>query len=192
LTARTEESPGAPSDGDLLTRIYVRDVQSLETLYDRHSGFVYALALRVLGRREEAEEIVQDVFWQLWKGRVRYEPERGRFAAWLFAITRSRCLDKIRSQRRSKESDPIPHDAAASELTLPEVQAVDSERQRRVAEALFALPPAQKQALELCFYQGMSHSEIAERLGEPLGTVKSRIKMGMEKLKVHLRAYWNG
>ena len=160
----------------------------MEALYDRYSGFVYALALRVLGRAEEAEEVVQDVFWQLWKSQIRYDPHQGRFSTWLFVITRNRSLDRLRSKRRRPFAEPLPTDAG--ELVAPgdpERSASIAERRRHVLSALGQLPSEQRLALELSFYQGLTHREIAERLGEPLGTIKSRIKMAIDKLRLNLR-----
>jgi RNA polymerase sigma-70 factor (ECF subfamily) len=177
----------AVSDGDLWARLKERDVASFEALYSRYGGYVYALALRMLARSEEAEEVVQDVFWQLWKSQVSYDPARGGFRTWLFAITRSRCLDRLRKRPRDTAAElPATSQGGAPD---PERAAYLAERQRQVVAALSELPNAQRVALELGFFGGMTHREIADRLGEPLGTVKSRIKMGMDKLKVTLRSF---
>lgn len=173
-------------DGDLLLRLHAQEVEALEVLYDRYCGYVRAIALRSTGSPEEADEVVQDVFWQLWKSGIRYDPGRGRFSTWLFAITRSRCIDRLRSRRRDSSLEPLSLDLAESGRRNPEEDAALAERQRVVLDALQQLPVPQRQALELGFYQGMTHREIAARLGEPLGTVKSRIKMGMDKLKQSL------
>ena len=177
------------SDGELLSRLYSGEISSLEALYNRYGGYVHALAFRVLGSVEEAEEVVQDVFWQLWKTKIRYDPAQGRFSTWLFVIARNRSLDRLRSKRRRPLTEPLPADSSGAPAAVddPEESAFIAERRRRVLTALGQLPSAQRQALELSFYQGMTHREIAERLGEPLGTVKSRIKMGMDKLKLSLR-----
>ena len=131
---------------------------------------------------------MQDVFWQLWKSKIRYDPNQGRFSTWLFVITRNRSLDRLRSKRRRPLAEPLPMNAgepvAAGD---PEESASISERRRHVLSALGRLPSEQRQALELSFYQGFTHREIAERLGEPLGTIKSRIKMAMDKLRLNLR-----
>jgi RNA polymerase sigma-70 factor (ECF subfamily) len=186
------ESPrpaaGSLSDGELLGRLDSRDIPSLEALYDRYAGLVYGLAVRVTGSQEEAEEVVQDVFWQIWKGGARYDPARGRFTSWLFAIARSRCLDRLRARRRRSLSDsPVDETTTPASAETPEVGAYLAERRERVQRALGELPEPQKQAIELSFFRGLSHSEIADQLGEPLGTVKSRIKMAMEKLKFSLQ-----
>ena len=176
------------SDGELLSRLHSGEVSCLETLYDRYGGYVHALALRVLGSIEEAEEVVQDVFWQLWKSKIHYDPAQGRFSTWLFVITRNRSLDRLRSKRRRPTTESFSVDSIGTPgADDPEETAFIAERRRYVLTALEQLPPPQRQALELSFYQGMTHREIAERLGEPLGTIKSRIKMAMDKLKLSLR-----
>ena len=171
------------SDGDLLSEVRDGDASSLEALYDRYAGYVHAVALRIVSSSEEAEEITQDVFWQLWKKKLSYDPERGRFSTWLFAVTRNRALDRIRSASRRPRTEALSVDKAVPPGNSPEDYAYFAERRRRVRRALEELPPEQQQAVELCFFQGMTHREVAARLDEPLGTVKSRIKMGIDKLK---------
>ena len=177
------------SDGDLWVRLRERDMASLEALYARYGGYVYALALRMLGRSEEAEEVVQDVFWQLWKNESQYDPARAAFRTWLFAITRSRCLDRLRRHRRHVTSELPPASGLGSASSDPEQEAILAERQKHVVEAFQALPEPQRRVLAMGFFSGLTHREIAARLGEPLGTVKSRIKMGMDKLKDSLRSF---
>ncbi len=174
------------SDGELLSEVRAGYVASLEALYDRYAGYVHALAIRIVGSSEEAEEITQDVFWQLWKKKLLYDPERGHFSTWLFAVTRNRALDRIRSASRRPETEALSVDKAVPPGASPEDSAYFAERRRHVRRALEELPPAQQQAVELCFFQGMTHREAAARLDEPLGTVKSRIKMGIDKLKQSL------
>jgi RNA polymerase sigma-70 factor (ECF subfamily) len=181
--------PAALSDGDLWVRLRERDMASLEALYARYASYVYALALRILGRSEEAEEVVQDVFWQLWKTETAYEPARASFRTWLFAITRSRCLDRLRHHRSRSDSEMPRASGLGSAPSDPEQEAILAERQKHVVAAFQALPEPQRRVLEMGFFNGLTHREIAERLGEPLGTVKSRIKMGMDKLKDSLRSF---
>ena len=177
---------GELSDGELLNRLHAREIASLEMLYDRYCGYVHGLSLRILVNAQEAEEVTQHVFWQLWRSNTRYDPERGRFSTWLFAITRSRCLDRLRSRKRRIAPEPLSPEATPISTAGPEETASMEERRRRVTAALKELPDKQREALELCFLRGFTHREVAERLGEPLGTVKSRIKIGMYKLKVRL------
>ena len=181
--------PAVLSDGDLWIRLRERDMASLEALYARYGSYVYALAMRMLGRSEEAEEVVQDVFWQLWKNESEYDPARAAFRTWLFAITRSRCLDRLRRHRSRSDSELPRGSGLGSAVPDPEQEAILAERQKHVVAAFQALPEPQQRVLEMGFFNGLTHREIAERLGEPLGTVKSRIKMGMDKLKDSLRSF---
>lgn len=189
MPVKTVGDTTALSDGDLWVRLRERDMASLEALYARYGSYVYALALRMLGRAEEAEEIVQDVFWQLWKTETAYDPARASFRTWLFAITRNRCLDRLRRNRSRPSTEPPRGPGLGSTPSDPEQEAILAERRRHVVAAFQALPDPQRRVLEMGFFNGLTHREIAERLGEPLGTVKSRIKMGMDKLKDSLRSF---
>lgn len=187
MTERAANKNGTLSDGELLNRLFERDSAALEILYDRYSGYVYALTLKMMGSTREAEEITQDVFWQLWKNRIQYDPERGRFSTWLFAITRNRCLDRLRSMQRKPHIQSLVEHSPEPQKQDVEENIYAAERRQIVQQALNLLPDPQRQALELAYYQGMTHSEIAGQLEVPLGTVKSRIKLGMQKLKQKLR-----
>ena len=175
-------------DSEFLRRLYGGDVAALEGLYALHSGYVMAIAFRILRAREEAEEVVQDVFWQLWKGKVRYDPGRGRFATWLFTIARSRALDRLRRRRGTTGGDPSQLLAGVAAADDPELDAYAREREARVQSALAELSQEQRTTIELAFYGGLTHSEIATQTGEPLGTVKSRIKRGLSRLRDALGA----
>ena len=166
-------------DGQLAQALESRDPRALETLYDRHASFALAVALRILGDREEAEEAVQDAIWQIWSGRVRYDPLRGRFRTWVFMIARSRALDRL---RRRSSAHPAPEPVEAHDPT-PELELA-----RDVRESLAALGDDQREAIVLAFYDGLTHDEIAARLGNPVGTVKSRIRRGLLELRAALRA----
>jgi RNA polymerase sigma-70 factor (ECF subfamily) len=141
------------------------------------------ISLRMLASREEAEEVVQDVFWQLWKAELRYDPARGRFSTWLFSVARFRCLDRLRSRERT-----LPR-ASLRELDL--MEATDDqeaevflvEQQKEVRAVLASLPEEQRTAIELAFFRGLTHDEIALFTGEALGTVKSRIRRGLARLR---------
>jgi RNA polymerase sigma-70 factor (ECF subfamily) len=180
---------------DLLALIAKGDRQAFDQLYDQSSSPLYTLCLRVLGDQDEAAELLQEVYTEVWCKIARYDPQRGSPIAWLVTLTRSRAIDRLRS-RVSKGhgvTDSID-DTQAAELQdraqTPFEQHADAELRALVSKALSDLPEAQRRALELAYYEGLSHSEIAERLGEPLGTIKTRIKLGMTKLKTVLRPCW--
>ena len=181
IESRRASGP-SEDDEELLERLYAGDVAALEGIYALHSGYVMGVALRVLRDPQEAEEVVQDVFWQLWKGQIRYDSRRGRLRTWLFTIARNRALDRLR-RRRPEADDPEIALAQAAAPDDPELDARSRERYRRLQAALGTLASEQRQAVELAFYGGLSHSEIASHTGEPLGTVKSRIKRGMARLR---------
>jgi RNA polymerase sigma-70 factor (ECF subfamily) len=183
----TETRPpraGGDEDGDaaLVARLAARDPDALGAFYDRYAGYALAVALRVLRDRQEAEEAVQDAFWQIWNGRVRYDAQRGKFRTWVFMVTRSRALDRARRRRPAR--DALPERDLASADASPE----DAELQRGLLRLVGGLTRAQRDAVVLAFYEGLTHQEIAERLGEPVGTVKSRIRRGLLELRAALEA----
>ena len=183
MTGRVSQESRDPSDGELLARVVDHDVEALEALYDRYSGYVLALSWRVLRERQDAEEVVQDIFWQLWKGQIRYDPARGRFATWLYTVARNRSIDRVRRRGvagRVAGAEPLPEVQAEGD---PESEANRAEWRSAVRQALRQLPTEQRQALELCFYDGLSHREASDRLQSPLGTVKSRIRAALMTLK---------
>ncbi len=163
-----------------------REESALAELYDRYGGTVHALALRMTGDRGLAQEITLDAFLQVWEQVDRYDARQGSLEGWLFTIARSRAIDRIRAGRAQKrtqteEADTNPVGPARPEA--PDEILELAERRRYVRHAMAGLSPAQRSALELAFYQGLSHSEIAEQLGEPLGTVKTRIRQAMSVMR---------
>lgn len=167
----------------LVERITRRDRQAFTALYDRYAARVYGLALRIVGDEMSAEEITQDVFMRLWKRSEAYQPERGRFSTWLLTITRNLALDYLRRQNRTPDfsTESPPEDLWR---TIGDSSNHPSEsRWQTLYFALQSLPMEQRQTIELAFYQGMSHRQIAEYLKLPLGTVKTRLRLGMEKLR---------
>ena len=187
------------TDSDLLRQAALGEESALAVLYDRYAPALYGIALRISGERADAEEIVIDAFAQAWREAGRFQSARGSVVAWLTVICRSRALDLVRGRGRrgrlvaaahaeAPEQSPAMGAGGASSAGDPE----QAERRLVVRGALDALSPPQRQAVELAFYEGLTHSEIAERLGEPLGTIKTRLRLGMEKLRGALRSYHTG
>ena len=176
------------SDGDALAAAVGGDGAGLATLYDRYSRVVYSLALRIVQIEAEAEDVVQEVFAQMFRQADRYDSRRGSVSSWLLTIARTRAIDHVRARRRLPDTrfgrEP---EAAAENLPDPradqESQTLTDEQVQRVRRALEDLPAEQRTAIELAYYDGLSQSEIAERLKAPLGTVKSRIRAAMLRLR---------
>jgi RNA polymerase sigma-70 factor, ECF subfamily len=171
-----------------LARIADGEQAALGSLYDESSSLVYSLVLRVLANVADAEEVTMDVYSQVWKGAAGYDTSRGSVTAWLITLARSRAIDRVRSRTsRARKETALPEtfDAPSTGIS-PEQETGDSQRRQQVLAALATLPAEQRQLLELAFYSGLTHSELAERVGQPLGTVKTRIRAGMTKLREQL------
>jgi RNA polymerase sigma-70 factor (ECF subfamily) len=184
----TSHSGAAAADHDALERMARGEHEAAAELYDRHGRLVYSLALRILRDQGDAEDVVQEVFSQAWRQASRYQASRGNVAAWLMNLTRSRAIDRLRSRRARPEL--MADDARATEM--PDLgQPVDEQlahsgQAAQIRAALEELSLLQRVAIELAFYEGLAHVEIAERLELPLGTVKTRIRQGLLKLKDRL------
>lgn len=161
------------------------DQTALATLYDASSRVVFGLVLRVVGERSTAEEVLLDVYTQAWRQAALYDKKRGTPLAWLMTIARSRAIDRLRSGKHDKYNKESLENAGdiVSKGLSPEEATVNSERQKIVRSALQTLSPEQREVIELAYYSGLSHSEIAARLDQPLGTVKTRTRLGMLKLR---------
>lgn len=164
-----------------LTRMAAGDQQALGTLYDRYGRMVYAIALRITGDVQSAEECTQDAFLAAWRTAASFDPSRARPSTWICAIARNRALDAARAQTRR----PTPQDAVEPNGFEPDtadlVQAADEAV--RVAEAMAKLPPAQLEVLQLAYFDELSQTQISERLRVPLGTVKSRMRLAVDRLR---------
>jgi RNA polymerase sigma-70 factor (ECF subfamily) len=185
-----KESGEVSRDAMLVHQLLQRDVDAFEQLYDRHSRIVYALVLRIVQQASTAEEVVQDVFLQLWRNARQYDTRRGPFAPWLMVLARNRALDHLRlkSERQRRREDQSEEPLQV--ISVPQFeQALDEKRRvEQVRTLMGSLNAQQKKAIELAYFEGLSHSEIAATLKEPLGTVKSRIRNGLLRLKEALRA----
>lgn len=189
-TAASEVKP-APADLELVEKIRQGDQSALDLLYKRYSAPVYSLVWKILQNSEEAEDVALEVFWQVWRQADRYDPARGAPPAWIFTLARSRAIDRLRARNRREDrtvsiDDPNFHFDPLDENAAPDQ--VVSFRQSRdaVRAAMEKLSPVQREAVELAFLKGMTHVEIAEKLGQPLGTVKTRIRQGLIRLRQHL------
>ena len=173
----------------LIGRIAQGDQAALATLYDSTSSTVYGLAVKILRDESAAEEVTIEVYMQVFRQAWTYKAERGSPLAWLVTLTRSRAIDRLRSERRRRlREDPIETIEAMPATSIDPVDSVlADESQRAVRLAVGALSPEQRRVIELAYYTGMSHREIAEALGQPLGTIKARIRAAMLALRDGLR-----
>ena len=176
------------TDEQLVARVAAGDSAALEQLYDRYVRQCFGLAMRILGEPPLAEDVVQEVFLKLWTRPDRYSPDKGNFASWLLSLVHHRCIDELR--RRSRTEVALDDVATGSVLDVapdPELDPGDQvtllEQRRAVRQALATIPPNSRQILELAYFGGLSQSEIAARLGQPLGTVKTRMRAGMQQLR---------
>jgi RNA polymerase sigma-70 factor (ECF subfamily) len=181
---------GVAPDAALVHQLLQRDVRAFEEIYDRHSRAVYGLVLRILQQAGTAEEVVQDVFLQLWRNAGRYDEQRGPFVPWLLTLARNRALDTLRlkSERQRRREDQTEELPSIMMTPAYEKELDEKRRAERVRALMASLAPQQKRAIELAYFEGLSHTEIAAALREPLGTVKSWIRNGLLRLKEGLQA----
>jgi len=178
----------AAADSALIERMMAGDENALATLYDRYSGMLYGLLLRILKDTQAAEEVLQDLFLQLWRTANRYDASRGSMTAWLMVMARNRAISRLRRGDRHVTDDPDGYllESAAAPGNL-EDEAVRLQMATRLRAAMAGLPGEQREALELAYFEGMTQTEIAERTGAPLGTVKSRVRAALQSLKQHMQ-----
>jgi RNA polymerase sigma-70 factor (ECF subfamily) len=176
------------ADLDLLARIKQGDSAALDALYARYSSPVHSFVWKILRSAEDTEDVVLDVFWQIWRQAGQYDASRGAPPAWIFAVARSRAIDRRRQRHRREDrtisfDDPLVNLDPLDEQAAPDQVASHRQARDLMREAVAALPPAQREAVELAFFQGLTHVEIAERLKKPLGTIKTRIRQGLIRLR---------
>jgi RNA polymerase sigma-70 factor (ECF subfamily) len=173
----------------LIRQVANQDRDAFSQLYDRCSSLVFSLAMRMLKVRSDAEDLLQEVFVQVWRQASNYSAERGSPEAWIINIARSRAIDKIRSIRRMEKSFVLTDDPARAESSdNVESSAAESETRLTMNAALANLPETQRRVLELAYFDGLTQTEIANQLAEPLGTVKTRMRSGIQRLRDILRA----
>lgn len=175
------------TDDGLVRRVHGRDPDALDEVYQRYSRAVHSLAYRIVSDRAMAEDVTQDVFLKLWRQPDSYNPERGSLGSWLLSVAHNRAIDVLR-RRRVRDEHPLPETRDMAEVLSdggPDLGDTASlkEAAAAVRRALLQIPANQREAIEMAFFQGKTHVEIAEELGEPLGTAKTRIRLGMRKLR---------
>lgn len=180
---------------DLVARVAGGDQAAFEQLYEQSSPLLFTLVSRIVGNEGDAADLLQEVYLEAWRKASNYDRARGTPMAWLVTLARSRAIDRVRALgSRGKGVTASLDDTPASDLVASNADAMEiraaNERQALVWAALKALPPAQRQALELAYYEGLTHAEISERLNVPMGTIKTRIRLAMEKLRDGLQPLW--
>jgi RNA polymerase sigma-70 factor (ECF subfamily) len=177
------------ADEELMTLVERRDSSAFAVLYDRHGGAAYSLALRIVGDAAAAEDVTQEAFLSLWRTRARFDAARGSVRSWLLRIVRNRAIDALR--RRAGSSPALDRDdedaldaQPAAELT--DVEALRRDTAARLQGVIRSLPKEQSEVIRLAYFEGFSHAEIANMLNMPLGTVKGRMRLGLEKMRLTL------
>jgi RNA polymerase sigma-70 factor (ECF subfamily) len=178
------------ADEDLMSRVRDGETPAFEVIYDRHCDVAFSLAYRICGSRSSAEEVVQDAFLSLWRSGARYDSARGSVRTWVLGIVHNRAIDSVRrsvvQDRRRISDDGIAERLEAPERT--EVEVAQRDEQREIKAALESLPEDQSRVIELAYFGGFTHTEIAEMLGAPVGTIKGRMRLGLEKLRSGLES----
>jgi RNA polymerase sigma-70 factor (ECF subfamily) len=174
------------ADEDLMPLVARKDPDAFEVFYDRHGGAAYSLAHRIVGDPGGAEDVTQEAFLSIWRSKARYDPTRGSVRAWTLGIVRNRAIDALRREGGGAPKLDFDDEAALERRPAPErteAEALRRETARQVRGALGGLPSEQSQVIELAYFGGFSQSEIADMLGTPLGTVKGRMRLGLEKIR---------
>ncbi len=178
------------ADEDLMPLVERKDPRAFEIVYDRHGGAAFSLAYRMVGNRSAAEDITQEAFLSLWRSGARYDRARGSVRTWLLGIVRNRAIDLLRREVMQAPAisfdDEISADKRPSSPVETDVEALRREAAREVRGVLNELPGDQMRVIELAYFGGLTHSQIADMLGMPLGTVKGRMRLGMEKIRARL------
>jgi RNA polymerase sigma-70 factor, ECF subfamily len=177
------------ADEDLISLVGDGDAEAFATLYDRRSRAAYSLAYRMMGEKQAAEDLLQDAFLKVWRGAASYRPERGSVRTWMLSIVHNRGIDQLRSlASRRRTQEKVEASAPTSQPSNAFGEAWRNSQREQVREALGSLPKEQLKILELAYFSGYTHVEIADLLGLPLGTVKGRMRLGLKKLRDHFEA----
>jgi RNA polymerase sigma-70 factor, ECF subfamily len=183
------------ADEDLMPRVAQKDPAAFEVFYDRHGGAAYSLAYRIVGDATSAEDVTQEAFLSIWRSRARYDPMRGSVRAWALGIVRNRAIDALRREGGRAPKLDLDDEAALERREAPErteAEALRRETARQVRGALGSLPNEQSKVIELAYFGGFTHSEIAKMLGMPIGTVKGRMRLGLEKMRARFAEFAEG
>lgn len=191
VVAMSDESTATVTDEVLMARLARQDIEAFESLYNRYGTLVFSTALRVLGDPDAAEDVTQEVFLRIWRHPDRYAPQRGHFVPWILSVARNGAVDAVRSRgrRRRHEIDAeeperdLPSDGGRDD---PALMAELVDERQKVRRALACLPADQRRAISMAYFGGYTQQEIADLLREPLGTIKTRIRLGMQKLRLLL------
>jgi RNA polymerase sigma-70 factor (ECF subfamily) len=182
---RVLKSTTSVADEDLMRLVQRGDARAFEAIYDRHGAAAFSLAYRMAGSRAAAEDIVQEAFLSVWRSSVRYQPERGNLRSWLLSVVHNRAIDWLRRSvtqtRHQADAEGIEEREAAPELT--DVEALRRDEARTIRSAMEQLPADQLRVVELAYFGGFTHSQIADMLGMPLGTVKGRMRLALDKMR---------
>jgi len=176
-------------DEELMPLVAEKDPEAFEVFYDRHGGAAFSVAYRIVGDRSSAEDVTQEAFLSIWRSGARYDRARGSVRAWTLGIVRNRAIDALRRQSGKAPKLDFDDEAALEQRPSPDFtdeQALKRESARQVRGALSELPSEQSKVIQLAYFGGFSHSEIAEMLSMPLGTVKGRMRLGIEKIRTQL------
>jgi RNA polymerase sigma-70 factor (ECF subfamily) len=177
------------ADEDLMPLVDRKDPAAFEVFYDRHGGAAYSLAHRIVGDAEAAQDVTQEAFLSMWRSGARYDRTRGSVRAWVLGIVRNRAIDALRREAGKAPRLDFDDEALLEKRAAPErtdSEALRRETAREVRGVLEDLPPEQSRVIQLAYFGGFSHSEIAQMLGMPLGTVKGRMRLGLEKIRMRL------
>jgi RNA polymerase sigma-70 factor (ECF subfamily) len=183
------------ADEDLMPLVAQKDPTAFEVFYDRHGGAAYSLAYRIVGDATSAEDVTQEAFLSIWRSRARYDPTRGSVRAWALGIVRNRAIDALRREGGRAPKLDLDDEATLERREAPErteAEALRRETARHVRGALGSLPNEQSKVIELAYFGGFTHSEIARMLGMPIGTVKGRMRLGLEKMRARFAEFAEG
>lgn len=182
------EDASHQNDRQLIQRVAAREQDALRALYEQYSGPVYNMAYQVTRHQQAAEDVTQDVFFQIWRWPERWNPDKGRFISWVLTVARYTAIDHVRREQRQPTLEPPDEDMVQPPVNGHHDAYAEADRNREIRRHLKALPQEQRTVILLAFFRGMTHEEIARHLKLPVGTVKSRIRLGMKKLREALVA----